>query len=248
MLKYHNTENGPKPCTDKSDRCPYAKQGDPHFTSKEDAQKAYDDKMQETYGEVATVTGKISKTTEQDNSSKVVDVDEYFAAIDKIREKQDQEQKELAKKQGLVKPLPSNVKVTPELIGSPETDVDRIVYQDVKKRWGTDSHVWLHDTEGHPIAYIKVMKDDEKKDIGLCDIEVRPEFRGHKLSKRLIEAVEKNEGRKIVHTGGYTPEGLRSIAPLFHNDEEMKIEREKIGFNSMTFVNDWDHKQPTYPR
>ena len=246
MPKYHNTDDGPKPCTDKTDRCPYAKQGDPHFTSKKDAQLAYDDKMQEVYGGVATVTSKSPKSAKHDDSSKVVDVDEYCAAIDAIREEQNQKQKELASKQGLVKPLPSNVKVTPELIGSPETDVDRIVYQDVAKHWGTYSHVWLNDTEGHTIAYIKVMKDD--KEIALCDIEVRPEFRGRKLAKRLIEAVEKNEGQKIVHRGGYTPEGLRSIAPLFHNAEEMKIEQEKIGFNSMTFVRDWDHKQPEYPR
>lgn len=50
MTKYHNTDNGPKPCTDKTDRCPYAKQGDPHFSSKKEAQAAYDQKMSAEHG------------------------------------------------------------------------------------------------------------------------------------------------------------------------------------------------------
>lgn len=147
--------------------------------------------------------------------------------------------------EGIKRPrLPKKFVVTDELIGSPDTDVERLsVSSEHNKPFGKVSHIWLSDTEGHPIAYIKVSQ--EEKGLYLYDIEVREEFRGHGLSKRIIKAVEKNTGMKMKHEGGYTPEGLRSVAPLFHDEKWIEEEKERT-FSSMKFVTDWDTKMPKY--
>lgn len=140
-------------------------------------------------------------------------------------------------------PLPNPV--TSEVIGSIETDVDRIVLRRSSKRWASNFEYWLRDTLGNPMGYIKVMVHDTGE-FALCDIEVRPEYRGHKLSHRLIRAVEKIQGQELIHTGGYTPEGLAAIAGLFHDKEYIEGERKRT-FNSMTFVDDWDKMWAKYP-
>lgn len=145
------------------------------------------------------------------------------------------------------KKFPPVGRVTDELIGDPSTDVERI--SDVSKVRVSGNYrvverqLWLHDTEERPIAFIKVNEYPDR--LGLCDVEVRPEYRGRKLSHRLIEAVEKKLGQKMTHDGGYTPEGLRSVAPYFKTEEE--IDLEKGTFNSMTFVTDWDREWAKYP-
>lgn len=137
--------------------------------------------------------------------------------------------------------------VTDELIGDPATDVERLseVSRSTWRSVGgvTERQLWLHDTEERPIAFIKVNEYPDR--LGLCDVEVRPEYRGRKLSHRLIEAVEKKLGQKMTHEGGYTPEGLRSIAPYFKTDEEIANSRDT--FRSMTFVTDWDREWAKYP-
>lgn len=136
--------------------------------------------------------------------------------------------------------------VSDELIGSEETDVERLT--DVKllhyakiddSFWRAQT--WLKDTEGRPIAFIELMKKDDKT-VELCDIEVRPEFRGRKLSRRLIKAVEKKMNMKMIHTGGYTTDGLKSIAPLFHSEESLKEVEKKKTYSEMSFVMDWDRQ------
>ena len=50
MTKYHNTPNGPRICTAQIRECKYAENGGEHYDNFADAQKAYEDKMEETYG------------------------------------------------------------------------------------------------------------------------------------------------------------------------------------------------------
>lgn len=145
------------------------------------------------------------------------------------------------------KKFPPVSEVTAELVGDPSTDVERLSEVSKKKFGGVDSitehQLWLHDTEDRPIAFIKVNEYSDR--LGLCDVEVRPEYRGLKLSHRLIEATEKKLGRKMTHEGGYTPEGLRSIAPFFKSGLELATA--EASFRSMTFVSDWDREWAKYP-
>lgn len=46
MASYHITDNGPKPCSTTPDKCPITKEtGDVHYSNKEEAQSAYEKKM-----------------------------------------------------------------------------------------------------------------------------------------------------------------------------------------------------------
>ena len=125
--------------------------------------------------------------------------------------------------------LSENVEITDTLVGSPETDVARLVspLAPRKRLFGTTYHMWLLDTAGHTAAYIKVAHDTKANTLSLYDLEVRSQFRGRGLAQRTIRAVEAKFGLTMTHDGGYTPEGLRSIAPLFHDEQWIKDEKDK---------------------
>lgn len=57
MAKYHNTPDGPRPCTARVRACPIGGEND-HYTSKESAQEAYEKSLEETHGAVSTTTRK----------------------------------------------------------------------------------------------------------------------------------------------------------------------------------------------
>lgn len=136
--------------------------------------------------------------------------------------------------------------VSDELIGTEETDVERLTeikllrYAQMEDRFWK-AQTWLTDTENRPIAFIEFLKRDDKT-VELCDIEVRPEFRGRKLAKRLVKAVERKMNVKMIHTGGYTADGLKSIAPLFHSEESLEEVKKQKTYSDMSFVMDWDRQ------
>ena len=78
----------------------------------------------------------------------------------------------------------------------------------------------------------------------ICDIEIRKEFRGHKLSHRFIALLEEFiVGGKLYTTGHYTPEGFRSLSglvPLSPSSIESRTEA-KPYFGSMDFVASWEN-------
>jgi GNAT superfamily N-acetyltransferase len=141
--------------------------------------------------------------------------------------------------------------VTDELVGSTETDNERTTQEDSEERYGSSGHhLFLHDTEGRAIAFIKVLKYSNGQ-VELCDIEVRPEYRGRKLSQRLFKVVESRFGRKLKHEGSYTEDGWKHVAPYFKSEEELAfppggVERPRF-VSPMTFIEDWDREWPKYP-
>lgn len=150
---------------------------------------------------------------------------------------------------GVRRTFPPLGEITEKLVGDVTTDVARTEVKASKKNYMqpiTEHQLWLRDTEGRPMAFIKVNENTTTGEVGLCDVEVRPEYRGRKLGARLIKATEVMLGKPVVHTGGYTPEGLKHIAPLFHTAEEVE-ELKYNTFGSMTFVSDWDRAWPKYP-
>lgn len=54
-LKYHISSNGPRICKADVRECPYGVQGEPHFSSYEDAITAYNNKMVEAFGGIDTI-------------------------------------------------------------------------------------------------------------------------------------------------------------------------------------------------
>lgn len=50
MSTYHVTPDGPRPCKDKTGRCPYLKQEKPHFDNHDDAMAHYSATMEEQFG------------------------------------------------------------------------------------------------------------------------------------------------------------------------------------------------------
>lgn len=150
---------------------------------------------------------------------------------------------------GVKRTFPALHEVTDELVGDESTDVSRTEIKASKKSYHlpiTEHQLWLRDTEGRPMAFIKVNEDASKGRVSLCDVEVRPEYRGRKLGARLIKATEALLGKPVVHDGGYTPDGLKHIAPLFHTPQDLEAEAYST-FSPMTFVNDWDRAWPKYP-
>lgn len=132
--------------------------------------------------------------------------------------------------------------VSDDLIGSVETDADRLsVSSSVVRSFGVVSHMWLHDVEGRPIGYINVAVSDGE--LFLYDIEIRSEFRGRGLSSRLIKAVELSSGMKMQHEGGYTAAGLATVAKHFRDDAGIESEKGQL-YDDMTFVADWDNELP----
>lgn len=134
------------------------------------------------------------------------------------------------------------------LIGDEATDVERVSVLHEKKSFGMgpkilNRELWLHDTEGRPIGYMKIMEPDDRDEIQLFDVEIRPEFRGRRLSHRFIRAVSKKLGKPMVHRGGYTPEGAGALAKLFGREDYDAAP----SFNSMTFVEDWDREWCRWP-
>lgn len=61
MPRYHNTENGPKLCSTSPSKCPISKvTGEPHFNTIENAQKAFEKKLEK---EFENVSQKLTKKT-----------------------------------------------------------------------------------------------------------------------------------------------------------------------------------------
>jgi hypothetical protein len=80
----------------------------------------------------------------------------------------------------------------------------------------------------------------------ICDIEIRKEFRGQKLSVHCIRLLEELVVEDTLYTSGhYTPEGFRSLSdnvpllPYAASQGEIPT----IDYKSMSFVHDWDSYQ-----
>lgn len=77
MMKYHNSPDGPKPCSANIRECKYAQAGDMHYGTYEQAQAAYEQAQVEKYGE----TLQLSKATRATNSVQRA----YYTRVDRAR-------------------------------------------------------------------------------------------------------------------------------------------------------------------
>lgn len=49
-MKYHISENGPKPCKAKVKDCPYGQRGEAHYETQQEAYQAFESKLKNEYG------------------------------------------------------------------------------------------------------------------------------------------------------------------------------------------------------
>lgn len=103
----------------------------------------------------------------------------------------------------------------------------------------TAKHWWLR-LDGTPVAYLHTLtypnRPVEQCPFVLCDIEVRPGYRGRGLSRRIVAAAEAAEGHRLHTSGSFTPLGARALGwvPVIPGN------RAGVSFDDMDFVADWD--------
>lgn len=127
-----------------------------------------------------------------------------------------------------------------------------------KKRWSNSMIDTFMLIDGVPVAYLCYFHHDdnhvvegEEKGLALCDLEVRPEYRGKGLAKEIIRRVQESEDGKILYTSGcYTKTGYERLVRNGEGLVPMQQWRVRYGdthheaFKDMTFVRDWDKMIP----
>ena len=104
---------------------------------------------------------------------------------------------------------------------------------------GTFVQAWLLDEDCEtPVAFIKMMHHE--RDLELCDVEVREEYRGQRIGVAFIRAMGEYFGQEVIHSDAlYTESGMRSIAPMFAKQHRNK--KFSYPLSPMHFVKDWDN-------
>lgn len=97
-------------------------------------------------------------------------------------------------------------------------------------------HCFGFDETGETVTYLSCLLHHDI--VELCDLEVREGYRGRGYSKTMIDAVQEYFGKTLVHTGGYTPDGLERIAHYFHPYNVVVSIRPE--FRPMSFVYNWE--------
>lgn len=121
-----------------------------------------------------------------------------------------------------------------------------LVWGETKRASATDTvhDVWGVDDDGTVCAFVRMIAHPNY--LMLCDIEVRPGWRGNELGISLIRLIEQETQMTMYTSGNFTPKGLRSLS------EHLSVlgkeqEPTQPAHRDMTFVQDWDKKFPKYP-
>ena len=94
-----------------------------------------------------------------------------------------------------------------------------------------------------PVSYVKVGDAEEDGVVDLYEIETRPGCRRMGYAKEILDRVSKTLNVEIVHNGGYTPDGLAAIAPMFESAETLES-NPVADYSPQSFVLDWDRMTP----
>lgn len=110
-----------------------------------------------------------------------------------------------------------------------------------KRRDKGSTHEFIMLVDGIAVSYLKLMTKDEYAGwASLCTIETRPGFQKKGYAKSIIAEAGEALGLEVGITGGYTPEGFVAFSgkvPRILGIPEPK----KATFESMTFIEDWNH-------
>ena len=118
----------------------------------------------------------------------------------------------------------------------------KLKIQFTPRGFGMTYNCWLM-RDGVPVSYVKVGDAEEDGVVDLYEIETRPGCRRMGYAKEILERVSKTLGVEITHDGGYTPDGLAAIAPLFESAETLES-NPVADYSPQSLVLDWDKMIP----
>ena len=139
---------------------------------------------------------------------------------------------------------PSEISLSPRWTEVWEFEDDWKMFVETANRYHPEyKRAWLLDHEGTALGMIHWSHQPGKRfgEACICDIEVREEYRGRGLAKRLILSVEDELSETLHTTGGFTPEGE---AALGTTPQHPGYPKPSHGYRSMSFVHDWDSLTP----
>lgn len=104
---------------------------------------------------------------------------------------------------------------------------------------------WLVQDQGRgpvPIGMINLMeRPNTKYPYSVMSIEVRPEYRGEGLAKKIAFGANTVLNDQIYSAGHYTPSGYKGLQGLFKPKDELDTGPRGVTFEDMNFVEDWDN-------
>lgn len=118
----------------------------------------------------------------------------------------------------------------------------KLKIQFTPRGFGMTYKCWLM-RDGTPVSYVKVGDAEEDGVVDLYEIETRPGCRRMGYAKEILDRVSKALNVEIVHNGGYTPDGLAAIAPMFESTETLES-NPVADYSPQSFVLDWDRMTP----
>lgn len=122
------------------------------------------------------------------------------------------------------------------------SNILKLKIQFTPRGFGMTYNCWLM-RDGSPVSYVKVGDAEEDGVVDLYEIETRPGCRRMGYAKEILERVSKTLSVEIVHDGGYTPDGLAAIAPLFESAKTLESNL-AAEYSPQSFVLDWDKMIP----
>lgn len=118
----------------------------------------------------------------------------------------------------------------------------KLKIQFTPRGFGMTYNCWLM-RDGVSVSYVKVGDAEKDGVVDLYEIETRSGCRRMGYAKEILERVSKTLGVEITHDGGYTPDGLAAIAPMFESAETLKS-NPVADYSPQSFVLDWDKMIP----
>lgn len=120
-----------------------------------------------------------------------------------------------------------------------------LVDQGASKRQVTG---WLVQDQGRgpvPIGMINLMeRKGDKYPYSVMSVEVRPEYRGQGLAKKIAFGANTVLDGEIYSAGQYTPSGHQRLQGLFKPKDEQDTGPREVAFDDMNFIDDWDNFVP----
>lgn len=127
-------------------------------------------------------------------------------------------------------------------VNSAQNSALKLKIQFTPRGFGMTYNCWLM-RNGSPVSYVKVGDAEEDGVVDLYEIETRPGCRRMGYAKEILDRVSRTLGAEIVHDGGYTPDGLAAIAPMFESAETLES-NPVAEYSPQSFVLDWDKMIP----
>lgn len=127
-------------------------------------------------------------------------------------------------------------------INSAKSSILKLKIQFTPRGFGMTYNCWLM-RDGSPVSYVRVGDSEEDGVVDLYEIETRPGCRRMGYAKEILDRVSKTLGVEITHDGGYTPDGLAAVAPMFESRETLESGL-VADYSPQSFVIDWDRMIP----